>query len=118
MAAVNLQRQKYGELIAPETIEGVVRAIAENFHPRKIVLFGSYADGNPTSDSDLDLLVVMDSDQPRRYKRSVPLHMLFRPKPCPMDILVYTPEEVAYWNGTINHIVTAAMSTGKVMYES
>jgi len=117
MAAVSLQRQQYGELIAPETIEGVVRTIAENFHPQKIVLFGSYANGSPTPDSDLDLLVVMDSDQPRRIKRSLPMHLMFKPTPCPMDILVYTPEEVAYWNGTVNHIITEAMSTGRVMYE-
>jgi len=114
---VSLKQQQYGELIAPETIDGVVRTIAENFHPRKIVLFGSYASGNPTPDSDLDLLVVMESDQPRQVKRSVPMHMMFRPTPCPMDILVYTPDEVAYWNGTVNHIVTEAMSRGKVMYE-
>jgi predicted nucleotidyltransferase len=117
MAAVSLQRQQYGELISVETIEGVIRAIAENFHPMKIVLFGSYASGNPTPDSDLDLMVVMNSDQPRRIKRSVPIHMMFKPTPCPMDILVYTPEEVSYWNGTVNHIVTEAMSTGKVVYE-
>lgn len=118
MAAISIKRQQHGELIDPETIEGVVRVIAEYFHPHKIVLFGSYAVGSPTPDSDLDLLVVMESDQPRRYKRSVPLHMLFRPKPCPMDILVYTPEEVAYWNGTANHVVTEALLSGKVMYES
>jgi len=117
MATVSLRRQQYGELIAPETIEGVVRVIAENFHPQKIVLFGSYSGGSPTPDSDLDLLVVMDSDQPRQNKRSVAMHMMFQPTPCPMDILVYTPEEVAYWNGTVNHIVTEAMSSGRVMYE-
>jgi uncharacterized protein len=117
MSAVSLKRQQYGELIAPETIEGVVRAIAENFNPQKIILFGSYSGGSPTPDSDLDLLVVMNSDQPRRIKRSVPMHLMFNPTPCPIDILVYTPEEVAHWNGTVNHIVTEAMTTGKVMYE-
>jgi uncharacterized protein len=118
MATVSIKRQKYGELITTETIEGVVQAIVQNFHPRKVVMFGSYAGGKPTPDSDLDLLVVMESDQPLRYKRSVPLHMLFRPKPCPMDILVYTPEEVAYWKGTVNHVVTEALKSGRVMYES
>lgn len=117
MGTASITRQQYGELIAPETIEGVVQTIAEKFHPRKIVLFGSYANGSPTPDSDLDLLIVMDSDQPRRYKRAVPIHGLFRPKPCPMDILVYTPDEVAYWYGTANHIVTEALTSGKIMYE-
>ena len=116
MAAVSLKRQQYGELITPETINGVAKAIVENFHPEKIILFGSYASGTPTPESDLDFMVVMDSDQPR-YRRSSPLRLLFRPTPCPMDIIVYTPEEVDKWNGTTNHIVTIAHKTGKVMYE-
>ena len=116
MATVNLKQQKYGELIDPETIDGVAKAIVENFHPEKIILFGSYASGNPTPDSDLDFLMVMDSDQPR-YKRSHPLQLMFRPYPCAMDILVYTPQEVNKWNGVINHIVTIAHKTGRILYD-
>lgn len=116
MEAVSLKQQQCGELIAPETIDGVAKAIAENFHPEKIILFGSYASGTPTPDSDLDFLVVMESDQPR-YRRSVPMRMMFTPVPCAMDILVYTPDEVKKWNGATNHIVTEAYSSGRVMYD-
>jgi len=116
MVAEILKRQHFGELIPPETIEGVVRTIADNFSPEKIILFGSYANGKPTPDSDLDLLVIMESDQPR-YRRASPLRLMFNPTPCAMDILVYTPEEVKKWNGTINHIVTVACKTGRVLYE-
>lgn len=116
MATVSVQRQTIGELVPSSTIEGVTQAIAENFHPEKIILFGSYATGNPTPDSDLDFLVVMNSDQPR-YKRSLPIQLMFKPYPCAMDILVYTPDEVKKWNGALNHIVTIAHRTGKVVYE-
>lgn len=116
MATVSLKQQKIGELIAPETIEGVTKAIADHFHPEKIILFGSYASGTPTPDSDLDLLVVMDSDQPRN-KRSVPIRLMFSPVPCPMDILVYTPDEIKKWNGVTNHIVTEAYLDGRVVYD-
>jgi len=37
--------------------------------------------------------------------------------PCAMDILVFTPEEIAKWNGTVNHIATIAIQAGKVLYE-
>ena len=37
MATVSLKQQKYGELIDPETIDGVTKAIVENFHPEKIM---------------------------------------------------------------------------------
>jgi predicted nucleotidyltransferase len=116
MATVSLKRQQYGELISAETIDGVAKAIAENFHPEKIILFGSYASGTPTPDSDLDFLVVMDSDQPRN-KRSTPIRLMFSPVPCAMDILVYTPDEIKKWNGVTNHIVTEAHLDGRVVYD-
>ena len=43
-------------------IQKVVQQIVEHFNPQKVFLFGSYANGNPTEDSDVDLLVVMDTD--------------------------------------------------------
>ncbi len=108
--------QQAGRLIPEETIEAIVRAIAEKFSPEKIVLFGSYASGRPTPDSDLDLLVIMQTDLPR-HKRAVPMRLLFRPVPCAMDILVFTPDEVSYWNGVANHVITEALASGKVVYE-
>jgi len=108
--------QQTGELISEEIIRAVVQKIAENFFPDKIIIFGSYASGNPTPDSDLDLMVIMQTDLPR-HKRAVPLRLLFRPTPCAMDILVFTPEEVSYWNGVTNHIITEVFASGKVVYE-
>ena len=111
-----ISEQVAGQLISQETIAGVIGAIASKFAPHKILLFGSYASGTPTPDSDLDLLVVMDTDRPQN-KRSTPIRLLFQPMPCSMDVLVFTPEEVDYWNGTVNHIITEAFQTGKVLYD-
>lgn len=111
-----ISEQAFGELISQETIDGVIAAIGATFSPEKILLFGSYANGQPTPDSDLDLMVVMETDRPRN-KRSTPIRLLFKPMPCAMDILVVTPEEVSYWNGTVNHIITEAFETGKVLYD-
>jgi uncharacterized protein len=116
MQTVTLKEQKTGELILPETINGVIQAIVENFDPEKIIIFGSYVTDNPTVDSDLDIMVIMESDQPR-HLRSIPIQLLFRPMPCSMDILVFTPAEVDYWNSTVNHIITEAFRTEKVVYE-
>lgn len=115
MNTIALTSQLSGGLIPQETIDGIVAAIAKNFSPQQIILFGSYASGNPTPDSDLDLLVVMESDLPR-HKRVVPMRLLFRPMPCSMDILVYTPAEIAEWNGTTNHVITDALRHGRVVY--
>lgn len=116
MKNVAIKEQKAGEVIPVQTIEAIIRTIAENFSPQKIILFGSYATDHPTPDSDLDLLIIMETKLPR-HKRAVPLRLFFHPLPCAMDIFVYTPEEVAYWNGVVNHIVTEAFRRGKVVYE-
>ncbi len=115
MNTVTLESKSVDGILTKTAIQEVVDAIAEHFDPEKIVLFGSYARGNPKPDSDLDLLVVMDSSEPR-HRRAAPIRLLFRPTRCPMDILVYTPEEIAYWNGTVNHIVTEALNTGRTLY--
>jgi len=111
-----ISEQISSQLIPQETIEGVIKAITTRFSPEKILLFGSYANGSPTPDSDLDLLIVMETDRPRN-KRSTAIRLLFQPMPCSMDVLVFTPDEVEYWNGTVNHIITEAFQTGKVLYD-
>lgn len=96
-------------------IQQIASTIEEAVHPVQVLLFGSYAEGTATEDSDLDLLVVMESTEPR-YKRGAYLRGLFWPPKAPMDILVYTPEEVNRWNGVPNHVLTNAFKTGRVLY--
>ena len=103
-------------VITKETIRQVVDTIASKFRPRKIIVFGSCAKGAQGPDSDLDILVVADSEQPH-YRRATPIRLALCPSPCPMDILVYTPEEIERYNGVTNHIVTEALRHGVVMYE-
>lgn len=97
-------------------ITEVVRRIAGNYHPDLIILFGSYARGNPTRDSDLDLLIIKDTDEPR-INRARAVRHLFNPQPCPMDILVYTPreyQELLKFKSLIPYIAT---KEGVVVYE-
>lgn len=103
-------------MIDNSVIECVAGDIAERFSPEKIILFGSHALGTANDDSDIDLLIVMDSPLPR-HKRTSQLRLIFNPQPAPMDILVYTPDEVRHWNGVVNHIVTEAFSHGRILYE-
>lgn len=102
--------------ITPKLVADITERIRNAFNPERIVVFGSAARGETANGSDLDLLVVMESDLPP-HKRATPIRLMFRPSPCPMDILVFTPREVAHWNGAVGHIVTEALRTGKVMYD-
>lgn len=74
-------------------IEEVAQKIGDNFKPDKIILFGSYAWGTPEPDSDVDLLVIKESNQVR-IERERELHSLLIPRIFPLDLLVYTPTEL------------------------
>ena len=97
-------------------MDEIVKRIVECAHPRKIILFGSRGRDAARPTSDLDLLVVADSTEPR-WKRSVPLNGALRDILVPMDILVYSPDEVQEWSGVPQAFVTTAVREGKVLYE-
>ena len=97
-------------------MDEIVKRIVERVHPKKIILFGSRARDAARPTSDLDLLVVADSTEPR-WKRSAPLYGALRDILVPMDILVYSPDEVQEWSGVPQAFVTTAVREGKVLYE-
>ena len=103
-------------IISEEIIDQIVQKIVDQVNPLQVILFGSYARGMPNIDSDVDLFVIVESNLPR-HKRSAKIRLLFSPAPCPLDILVYTPQEVESCSGVVNHIVTHVMTTGKILYE-
>ena len=103
-------------IISEAIIDQIVQKIVDHVNPLQVILFGSYAKGMPNIDSDVDLFVIVESNLPR-HKRSAKIRLLFSPAPCPLDILVYTPQEVESCSGVVNHIVTHVMTTGKILYE-
>ena len=94
----------------------VTRRIVALSHPEKIVMFGSHGRGTAAGHSYLDLLVVAPSDEPR-HRRSVPLYLALSDILLPMDILVYTADEVLEWQNVPQAFVTTALREGKVLYE-
>jgi predicted nucleotidyltransferase len=98
-------------------VEEIVRRIVDNYKPEKIILFGSYAYGIPTKDSDLDLLVVKDTDLPRHKRaREIRKH-LWGICEIPKDIIVYTPKEIDEWREVDQAFVTEVVKKGKILYE-
>ena len=94
----------------------ITRRIVAISDPEKIILFGSYGRETANDRSDLDLLVVAESEQPRP-KRAVPLYLALSDVLLPMDILVYTQEEIREWQDVPQAFVTTALREGKVLYE-
>lgn len=104
-------------MIGRKQIEEIVKRIADNFKPEKIILFGSYAYGTPKKDSDLDLLIVKESSLPR-YKRAREIRKhLWGISEIPKDILVYTQKEIDDWKEVEEAFVTHVVKRGKILYE-
>src|SRR5438046_2497295 len=103
-----------GANIPMRVIRRYARAIADEFHPDKIILFGSYAYGTPNEDSDVDLLVVMPAYN--QHSQSVRIQWRLA-APFPLDLLVRTPKEVKWRLEEGNSFLTTIFSQGKVLYE-
>jgi len=102
-------------MISQEKINEVIDRIVKNINPEKIILFGSYAQGNPSEDSDLDLLIVKEMKIPR-YKRSREVKKHLRGLKIPIDVIVYTREEIKEWEETKTAFISQTIKQGKVLY--
>lgn len=80
-------------VFADKKITEIIKKITAEFKPEKIILFGSWAWGKPEPDSDVDMLIVKKSSKPRA-EREYELRSLLFPPEIPLDIIVYTPEEL------------------------
>jgi predicted nucleotidyltransferase len=102
-------------MVSMKDIRAVGRKIGKEFHPRRVVLFGSHERGTATEDSDVDLLVVMPF-KGRSVDKSVQISLKVRPG-FATDILVRTPQTIrrraAMGDGFMREILT----NGKVLYE-
>lgn len=101
--------------IEEQEIRRVAEHIGRQADAERVVLFGSYARGEATEHSDVDLLVIAPSDLPR-FKRSRALYQSLRPYPFAMDLLVYTPEEIKKAQQSPLSFISAAMRESKTVY--
>src|SRR5215813_622111 len=102
--------------VTEEVLQEIVHRLVTGLHPHRIVLFGSYVYGTPTADSDVDLLVMVDT-QARPADRYLCVSRLLRPRPFPLDLVVKTPEEVARALDKGDAFMREIMARGRVLYE-
>ena len=102
--------------VTDQLLVEVVHRILTIGSPIKILLFGSHAKGTARPDSDLDLLIIEESDLPR-YQRSG----RYRRVLCGMfpakDIAVWTPQEIEEWKAVPNAFISTVLAEGKLLYE-
>jgi len=106
-------------MISQKQIEEIIKRVASSYKPEKIILFGSYAYGTPSEESDLDLLVIVKSSKRPRYQRAREIRKhLWGISDVPKDILVYTQEEIDEWKEVKEAFITSIMKKGRVLYEN
>jgi len=99
-----------------QRLHQIRQILVERIRPEKIVLFCSYAGGEARPESDIDLLVVLESNL-RRDKRQEMISRALRPRTFPIDILAYTPAEVRACVKDPQSFLSYILKTGKVLYE-
>ena len=103
-------------MIAQEQIESVVQVIVEGYEPMKIILFGSYAYGHPTKDSDLDLLIIKDGEA-SGIQRNRRVRTILKDFSIPIDVIVKSSQEFDMLKDIIGTVMYPANKYGKVVYE-
>ena len=103
--------------ITDELIQEITNRIVEHFHPHKVILFGSYAYGKPTPDSDLDLLVIITTRK-RPAERSAEISLKCRPPFVPMEVVALTPGEIRQRLAGFDPFLEEALTKGRVLYEA
>jgi uncharacterized protein len=102
-------------MIAQERIRDISERIADQFSPDRIILFGSYAYGEPNEGSDIDLLVVLPFEG-KPYRKAAEIaaavHAGF-----PLDILARRPEDIQRRYREADPLVRDAIDRGQVLYE-
>jgi uncharacterized protein len=104
--------------LTQDVLESIVRRIITHLPVEKIILFGSYSNlhGSPTPDSDIDLLIIMETSE-SLTKRVLPVSRLLRPRPFPMDILIRTPQEITAILESGDAFFQEIITQGSVIYD-
>ncbi len=110
-ATVDSLREKARPVIAEAT-----RRLVEEFQPEQVWLYGSYAWGEPTEDSDLDFVVVVPSSHERPAKRMQRAHRCLRGLGMPKDVLVHTAPEFDTFREVKSSLTYKIIHEGKLLY--
>jgi predicted nucleotidyltransferase len=100
-----------------EIINRIVEKIKSEYQPEKIILFGSYAWGKPTKHSDIDLFIIKNTTA-RRIDRAVEVREILDEENAmfPLDVLVYTPDEIKRRLEIEDDFVKDIIDKGKILY--
>ncbi|OHD62514.1 MAG: hypothetical protein A2096_16375 [Spirochaetes bacterium GWF1_41_5] len=101
-----------------ETIDKIKQIIIDEYHPDKIILFGSYARGDYRPDSDIDLLIISDKEKDLpRYKRGLQVRLKLSKVHAAKDLLFYTHDDFNKWKHIRQSFAASVAREGVNLYE-
>lgn len=103
--------------MAEQDIQKITNIIVREFKPERVVLFGSYAWGNPKKDSDIDLFIIKDDLKKNTREMAIDLERILLPRTFPIDIIVYKPAQVEESLKDKNMFITKIITKGKTLYD-
>ncbi|BAU44087.1 nucleotidyltransferase domain-containing protein [Leptolyngbya sp. O-77] len=103
-------------MISISQIQAFSQQIAEKFQPERIILFGSYASGQPTEDSDVDLLVILPFEE-MPVQKAIAIRQQIK-APFPLDLIARTPEQIQQRLEMGDFFIQDIMKNGRVLYEA
>jgi predicted nucleotidyltransferase len=104
-------------MLTQHAIQQAVQRIVQVARPRRVILFGSYARGDVSPDSDLDLMVILPGN-PDKYSESVRLRRAIGPVGTDVDVLVFSEDEAQRRGQVPGTVIFWANREGKVLYEA
>lgn len=103
-------------MLTTAEISGLVERIVEQSQPQKVIIFGSYVKGTATIKSDLDILVIKDTELPM-INRAAELSSVVKNFLIPVDVHMYTSEEVKEYAKEPFSFIKSVLKSGKVVFE-
>lgn len=103
-------------MLCEQEIQAVVTRIVARADPEQVIVIGSYAKGTATDASDLDLVVVCDTQLPLS-RRAADVRPLVGSLLIPVDIHVFTPEEVREYGKEKYSFLHTVVKTGRIVYQ-
>ncbi|MFS8086026.1 MAG: nucleotidyltransferase domain-containing protein [Acidobacteriota bacterium] len=103
-------------MIEMKRIEDLTSQITKEFNPERIILFGSYGYGQPSEDSDVDLLVVLPFEG-KAVRKAIEIRNKINSK-VPLDLIVRTPEQLAARLAQNDWFMREIVERGRTLYEA
>lgn len=105
------------DILTAKEIEGLIARIVARTQPQRVIIFGSYAKGTATVKSDLDILIIRETELPLSL-RADDLRPLLEGMLIPVDVHVYTPEEIEVYGREKFSFVDSILKSGKTVFRN